>query len=259
MPSQNQKNKLLKKLKEYRKKYIIKKYESLDESATRIMVNCFLSEVLGYTELDEIKTEYCIKGTYADYVIQIDRKKHFIVEVKAMQLDLCEKHLRQAVNYAANEGVDWVLLTNGKQFELYRVIFEKPISFKKIFSYNLENITILKHAVEYFYLLTKKSVLNKELNKFWVRFEALEPINLCKYLFSHDAVRLLKRLLKKKEKINFSDEDILDSLYCLATHEVKCDKPKISRIIKHNKANNQNEKSIQQLADNNISSQKIIM
>src|SRR6185369_12651602 len=112
-------------------------------------------------------------------VIQLERKKHVIIEVKAIQLDLSDHHLRQALSYAANEGIDWILLTNGRQFELYKVIFAKPIGCKKIFSYNLMDEKSLKESVEYMRYLTKKSILKGELNNFWKRFQALEPTCLC--------------------------------------------------------------------------------
>ena len=128
MPTTHQKEQLYKSLKDYKKRYLRKKYAELDESATRLMINSLLTDVLGYTELEDIKTEYRIRGEYADYIIQLARKKHFVVEVKAVQLDLSEKHLRQSINYAANEGIDWIILTNGRQIELYKVIFGKPIN-----------------------------------------------------------------------------------------------------------------------------------
>ena len=75
MISDTQKSKLLSKLKSYRKRYLLeKKYTELDESATRIMVNNLLIDILGYKELEEVKTEYVIKGTYADYVVQVGAK-----------------------------------------------------------------------------------------------------------------------------------------------------------------------------------------
>lgn len=226
MPTETQRGQLYKKLRSYKKKYLIKRYSNLDESATRLMVNSFLTEVLGYTELDEIKTEYTIKGTYADYVIQVDRKKHFIVEVKAIELDLSEKHTGQAINYAANEGIDWVLLTNGKQMELYKVLFGKPIDSKKIFSFDLSDMHQLKESVDLLVYLTKKSILKKELDHFWARFQALEPNNLHKYLYSEDVIRFLRRALKKKTGLAFSEEDILDSVYRIVIKKINSVKPK---------------------------------
>jgi len=232
MISETQHKLLLKKLKAFRKKYLVKKYEELDESATRLIVNTFLIDVLGYHELEEIKTEYAIKGTYADYVIQVGRKKHFIVEVKAIQLDLCEKHLRQAVNYAANEGIDWVLLTNGQHYELYRVLFEKPISCRKICAFDLADQEQLKQAVDCFVYLTRKSALTDVLERFWKRFRALEPTNLAKYLYSLDIVRFLRRSLKKDVKLLFPEEDIYDSLHYVIINKIEAVKPSFNTLKK---------------------------
>ena len=124
MSTEHQRMQLEKHLREYRKKYLGKGHATdMNESGTRISVNEFLQDVLGYTFGDEIKTEYAIKGEYADYVVQLKRKKHFIVEVKAMEIDLSDKHLRQAMTYASNEGIEWIMLFNGRQIQFYRVIF----------------------------------------------------------------------------------------------------------------------------------------
>lgn len=216
------------------------------------MVNSFLTEVLGYTELEEIKTEYRIKGEYADYVVQLARKKHFIVEVKAIQLDLSENHLRQAVNYAANEGIDWILLTNGRQFQLYKVIFSKPIEYKKIFSFNLMDQKELKESVEYLIYLTKRSVIKDELNNFWKRFQALDPINLCKNLYAVEVVRFLRRILKKTTDLSFSEDDILDSINQIIKTKIESVRPKNPLIFSF-KGNKKEKKEVSQNVDNNNS------
>jgi hypothetical protein len=226
MPTQNQMDRLYKKLKEYKKRYLKKRYSDLDESATRLMVNSFLTDVLGYTELEDIKTEYRIRGEYADYVIQLNRKKHFIVEVKAIQLDLSEKHLRQSLNYAANEGIDWILLTNARQVALHRVYFKKPIDVKRVFLYNLDEPGQLKAASEYLVYLTKKSILKDEQSKFWARFEALEPTRLCRHLYSTEVVKFLKKTLKKKSGLTFGEDDILESIRQIIITKIDSSKPK---------------------------------
>lgn len=231
MASDAQKAKLLSKLKSYRRKYLVeKKYHDLDESATRIMVNNLLIDALGYKELEEVKTEYVIKGTYADYVIQVGRKKHIIVEVKAVQLDLCEKHLRQAVNYAANEGIDWVLLTNGRCYELYRVIFGKPITCRKVCGFDLSDKEQVKKSVNCFIYLTRKSALTDHLEKYWKKFRALEPTNLARHLYALEVVRFLRRRLKKEAKLLFSEEDIFDSLHQVVVNKMEITKPNFNTI-----------------------------
>ncbi len=243
MPTQNQIKNLSDKLKKYRNRYLRRQWDDLDESATRIMVNSLLTDVLGFTELEDVKTEFRIRGEYADYVIQLARKKHFIVEVKSIQLDLSEKHLRQSVNYAANEGIDWILLTNGKQIELYRVLFEKPISSRKIFDLDISSNDDLKLIPEFLVYLTKKSILKNELDDFWKRFEALEPTQLSKNLYAIEVVKFLKKLLKKKTGLYFNDDDVLDSLYRIITTKIESVKPKTPLQVLHKKNLGQNTSS----------------
>ncbi len=199
-------------LREYRKKYLRKEFSEVDESATRIMVNSFLCDVLGYKELEEIKTEYRIRGTYADYVVQTNRKKQFIVEVKAIQLDLNSKHIRQSTDYAANEGVDWVMLTNGRSIQLYKVLFEKPIRHEKLFEYDLSDLAQIKTAARSICMLTRRGALRDELNELWAKRCALDPKVLASILYSEDTIKLLRREVKKKTGIHFQTEELAEAL-----------------------------------------------
>lgn len=227
MATERQKQQFEKRLREYRKKYLTKKQNlELDESATRLMVNYFLTDVLGYIELDDIKTEYAIRGEYADYVIQLARKKHFVIEVKAIQIDLNARHLRQSLSYAANEGIDWIVLFNGKQIQLYRVIFAKPISVHKVAEFDLGDLTVMKTASHHLINLSKNSVAKGELETYWKRFDALTPQNLIKHLYTTDAVNCLRKKIRQSTSINFDNADIVDALHDLITKDYEAVKPK---------------------------------
>ena len=176
------------------------------------MVNHFLTQVLGYNELDDIKTEYEIKGAYADYVIQLKRKKWFVVEVKAISVDLNEKHLRQSQSYAANEGIDWAILMNGRQIELYRIIFSKPVQAIKVFGFDLSDLTQIDDSAKDLVFLTKGSILKSEIEQYWKRHTALSAGSLAKSLNSVEIAKVIRRHLKKTSGINFSIEDILAAL-----------------------------------------------
>lgn len=245
MATKNKIKEFEKRLKTYSKQYLRKQFRELDESATRLMVNNLLTTVLGYKELEEIKTEYRIRGEYADYIIQLNRKKQFVVEVKAIQLDLSEKHLRQSTAYAANEGIDWIILTNGKIIELYRVIFSKPINTKKIFAFDLTDQKQLNDSVQFLYYLTKKSIQKDELDDFYERFEALEPISLSNNLYAVEVIRFLKKVLKHKTRLNFSEEDILNSVHEIIVTKIEsiCPKNPIS-VLKKKKDKNKTKETI---------------
>ena len=225
---------LREKLKLYKKKYLRKEFSKLDESATRIMTNSLLTEVLGYQELEEIKTEYRIRGEYADYVVQLKRKKHFVVEVKSIDLDLSEKHLRQSLSYAANEGIDWILLLNGREIQLYRVNFGKPVTVTLIYKINLLDVDDFKKAPDLLWNLTKKAVEKGDLEDFWKRTNALNPTNLSKLLYSEEIVKRIRNDLKEQTGIYFQMDDVAASLRHIITDCVDFPNPKI-RIKKNNK------------------------
>jgi hypothetical protein len=176
------------------------------------MINSFLSEVLGYTHLEEIRTEYMIKGTYADYVIQANGVRHFLVEVKAYSLQLSDKHLRQTVNYGANEGIEWALLTNGKVFEFYKILFNKPIESRKIFSVDLTDSSNLKQQAELIQYLHRDSILKKGLKFLWNKCEALDPLNIASIIYSKEVMNAIKKIIKNKYGEKCDDDELEKSL-----------------------------------------------
>ena len=226
MATDNQLLELKEKIKIYKRKYLRKEFNSVDESGTRIMINSFLTEVLGYKELEEIKTEYRIRGEYADYVVQLKRKKHFVIEVKSIQLDLNDKHLRQSLNYAANEGIDWILLLNGRQLELYRVNFGKPISSTLIYSIDFLNNDEFKKCAELLWYLSRRAVEKGDLEQFWKRTSVLQLENLAKVVYTEEIVRKIRNDLKTKSGIYFQLTDVADALYEVITQKVVFQKPK---------------------------------
>jgi len=219
MLTQSKKRQLLSALKEYHRQYLKKSKTELDESGTRLMINAFLTEVLGYTPIEDVRTEYMIRGTYADYVVQTKGKEkgHFLVEVKSTGIELSEKHLRQAIHYAADAGIDWALLSNGKQFDFYKISFGKPINEKKVFSIDLSDYSKLKQNTETIQYLHKRSVTDKGLDLLWKKCEALEPKTIAGLLHNQPILNFIKRALKKRYKHKFTDEEVgssIDRIIC---------------------------------------------
>jgi hypothetical protein len=233
--------KLTQSVKDYKKQFLDKPLGELDESGTRLLINHFLTDMLGYKTLEEVKTEYMIKGTYADYVIQLSGKRHFLVEVKALSLNLSDKHLRQSINYGANEGIDWVVLTNGRCFEIYRVIFEKPISNELVFSVDLSDSNSLKSNVEQLQFLHKESVQKNGLEVLWKRHSALSPKSLAKFIYSKEVIKFLQKELKKKFSAKFEEDHIEKAVKRIATENILIEEFKpIQKKERRKKENNSN-------------------
>ena len=62
------------------------------ESDTVIIVTDMLSEVFGYDKYSEITSECSIRGTWCDLAIKIDGTIEYLIEVKAIGLDLKDSY-----------------------------------------------------------------------------------------------------------------------------------------------------------------------
>jgi len=91
------------------------------EGDTRLQITEFLQDALGF-ELTNLKTEYQVKGNFADYAIRFDKKTVALIEVKRVGMKLAVRHLQQVKLYAVDEGVEWVILTNGVEWHLYHLL-----------------------------------------------------------------------------------------------------------------------------------------
>ncbi len=114
----------------------IKKYQGIlnqakkrdvSEADTVVIINDILSDALGYDKYENVTSESAVRGTFVDLAVVVDNKTRFFVEVKAVNIELKDSHVKQAIDYAANAGVDWVVLTNGLFWRVYKVQFSKPI------------------------------------------------------------------------------------------------------------------------------------
>ena len=92
-----------------------------NEGDTRLLVTDFLCEALGYDKYEDLTTEFQVRGEFADYGIRIDKQLVAFIEVKRAAQDLNIRHLRQVETYAVKEGLEWLILTNGRVWRAYHV------------------------------------------------------------------------------------------------------------------------------------------
>src|SRR5687768_17856622 len=120
-------------LRKYQRAFEAARSRDVNESDTCVILSDFLADVLGYDKYSEVTTEFAVRSTFCDLAIKTDGRLQFLIEVKSVGTDLKDNHMRQATDYAANQGVDWVLLTNGGQWKAYKLKFEKPIQTEEVF------------------------------------------------------------------------------------------------------------------------------
>src|SRR5690242_15588026 len=117
------------------------KARDVNESDTVVIVTDLLQHLFGYDKYSEITSEHMIRGTYCDLAVKLEGKLAFLLEVKAIGLELKDQHVKQAVDYAANQGVEWVGLTNGTNWRVYKVVFGKPIDHEIVVEFDLLSLS----------------------------------------------------------------------------------------------------------------------
>jgi len=168
------------------------------EADTVMIVTDMLFEVFGYDKYSEITAEYAIRGTYCDLATKLDGTLQTLIEVKAIGLDLKEHHVRQAVDYAANQGVDWVVLTNGVTWRIYKVTFSKPIDQELVVEFDFCSINPRAAAeLEKLYLLSKEGWIKSVLGVYQAQKQVLSRFSLAAVILSQPILDGIRRELRK--------------------------------------------------------------
>jgi hypothetical protein len=170
------------------------------EANTSNIVKAILSDVFGYAAFTEIGAEFQIKGNFCDLAIKLDDdpKPKLLIEVKAIGLPLKEAYLKQAVHYAADEGVTWVVLTNGAAWRIYEVIFGKPIAQELICEFDLLEPKLKgRDQIESLFPLTKEGFKKGALRDLAEMKRAASRYNLAAIILSDYFLGTIRGQLKK--------------------------------------------------------------
>jgi hypothetical protein len=163
-----------------------------------MIVSDILAEVFGYDKYNEVTAEFAIRGTYCDLAIKLDGKVQTLVEVKAIGLELKDHHVKQAVDYAANQGVDWVVLTNGATWRIYNVLFSKPIEQELVLEINICALNAKSESdLQSLFLLTKEGWVKSALGDFQSQKQALSRFFLGAMVLSDPVLEVVRRELRR--------------------------------------------------------------
>ena len=213
----------------------IAKSRDINESDTVSVINDMLSDVFGWEKYSEITSELAIRGTYCDLALRIGDKFEYLIEVKAIGLDLKEMHLRQAIGYGANKGIQWIVLTNGIQWDIYRLRFEQPIQWDVVARINMENVNIKSDSdFEKLLLLTKEGVEKNAREELYEKTQCINRYVVSQMILSEPCISLLRRELKKlSEGINVEEEEVKSIIanYCLRREVLDSESDDVNKAI----------------------------
>ena len=174
------------------------KTRDVGETDTVTIIKDMLSEIFGYDKYAELTSEHCIRGTYCDLAIKLDGKLVTLIEVKAIGIDLRDQHVKQAVDYAANQGVDWVLLTTGMRWCVYHVEFTKPIKHELLVDIDFGTInTRTQDDMDMLYLWCKEGWQRSALGEFEAQKQALSRFVIGAVVLGDTALETIRRELRR--------------------------------------------------------------
>ncbi len=188
------------------------KSRDVNESDTVTIIKDMLADVFGFDKYADITSEYAIKGTYVDLATRIDGHLVNLIEVKAIGLELKDAFVKQAVDYAANEGVEWVILTNAVSWRVYKVHFTQPIEAELVFAFEFLDINPKTEAhLETLFMLSREGYTKSLLGEYHTQRQALNKYFVAALLSTDPVVDLVRKLLRKMSPdVKIDSEQILE-------------------------------------------------
>jgi hypothetical protein len=170
----------------------------IKESDTSVIVVDMLTNVLGYDKFQHITTEQSIRGTYADLAIRVDDDVRFLVEVKAIGIALKDAHVKQAIDYGANEGIEWVVLTNGAVWRLYKIIFGQPIDKTMLFEYDLLQANLRDdNLIECYSTLSREAFNAESMSALLRQKQITNRFAIADLIMSEPVLQTLRREIRR--------------------------------------------------------------
>ena len=176
--------------------------QDINESDTVTILMDMLADIFGYNKYTEITSEYAIKHTYCDLAIKLDNIPRMLIEVKAAGLDLKTLHIKQAVDYGSNSGIDWVILTNGVQWKIYRIIFARPIDTELVYEFDMTEISAKRATdLEQIYCLTREAMTKSSkasyLEDYHNQKQLMNKFTIGQILLTDPIAEAVRKVLKK--------------------------------------------------------------
>lgn len=175
--------------------------KDINESDTVTIVSDLLADLFGYDKYTDITSEFSIKKTFCDLAIKIDGQPRLLIEVKAAGIDLKDNHIRQAVDYGANSGVEWVILTNGITWKVYKIIFAKPVDTELVYEIDMAIINPKKQGdLELLYYISKEGMgktSKASLDSYHEQKQLLNKFVIGQIILTEACLDVIRKSIKK--------------------------------------------------------------
>jgi hypothetical protein len=229
------------------------KTRDVSEADTVTLVKDVMAEAFGFDKYTELTSEHAIRGTYCDLAVRIVGEKPSIgekpielVEVKSAGTTLDDRHVKQAIDYAANEGVVWVVLTNGSVWRLYEVLFRKPIDKRLLIEVDLAALDLKRDdCVDCLAPFMREGFTKRVQVELRDRQDATSRYLLSALILNNEhVVGVIRRELRRVVDVLVGDDEILKVLSNEVIKRETTDGPEAEAAVRRvNRINSRNLRS----------------
>jgi hypothetical protein len=190
------------------------KTRDVSEADTVTLVKDMLADIFGFDKYNELTSEQQIRGTFCDLAIRIDGKIRALIEVKAAALALNDNHLRQAINYGAHEGIEWVVLTNALEWRLYRIKFGQPVDYEQVSSFMIADLNLKNEEDQRkLFLLCREGITSDAMGIYHQHISLLNKFTVAQVILSEPVISCIRREVRRYfPELKIDPENISDLL-----------------------------------------------
>jgi hypothetical protein len=182
----------------------------ISEADTVTVIKDMLTDIFGYDKYTELTSEQQIRGTFCDLAIKVEGKIYYLAEVKSAGTTLNDNHLRQAINYGAHQGIEWIILSNAIEWKVFRIKFGQPIDYEEVFSFDVCKLSVRSNDdLAMIYMLCRESISSDALTEFHRQAQIVNRYVISELIQSDAVVSTLRRELRRLfDGVRATDEDL---------------------------------------------------
>lgn len=194
---------------------LISKGKTGTEEDARIIINDILGYVLGYDKYNDLKTEFKDRNGRLDYVVKLSegpnaKKKEkfdFIIEAKAACVELKDDHINQALAYCLTANIDFFVLTNAKEWKLFKTIKSKAKNDAQlIWEVNLNDGSDLDTLADEMYVFSKHAYLEGKWDFISDHSKATDMADIMSVIYSDKFVKSICKSLKDIHEVKVVED-----------------------------------------------------
>lgn len=198
---------------------LVAKGKAGTEEDARIIINDILADVLGYDKYNDLKTEFKDKNGRLDYIVKLSEGPHakkkdrfdFVIEAKAACVELKEDHVNQALTYCLTANIDFFMLTNAKDWLLYKVNKSKVKNEASlIWEVNLNAGEDAENLADEMYVLSKHAYIEEKWDFISDHSKATDMGDIMAIIYSDKFVKSICKSLKDIHDVKIVDEVVRD-------------------------------------------------